>query len=209
MDVLFWAVGVLVYAVLAIIALWGAFCVIMVWRRVAHTRFADEQEQDEFLGELEQTLAAGNFDAAVELCEMDRRAMPQLALYAITNRELGFAKLRRRIAERFQQDVMADIEHRLSWVATVIKSAPMIGLLGTVMGMMGAFANLSAGNKVDATQMASDIQFALITTACGLAIAVPLVLATASINVRIRKMEDLVGVGLGRLFESFKSIMGA
>lgn len=205
MDTLYWAVGLLVYFVLAVIALWGAYCVIMVWRRVAHTRFADEEEQEEFLGELEQALSAKNFDAAMELCENDRRAMPQLALYAISNRDLGFAKLRRRVAERFQQDVMADIEHRLSWVATVIKSAPMIGLLGTVMGMMGAFANIGGGGTPDATKMANDIKFALITTACGLAIAVPLVLATASIHVRIRKMEDLVGVGLGRLFESFKS----
>ena len=55
--------------------------------------------------------------------------------------------------------------------------------------------------------MASDIQFALITTACGLAIAVPLVLCTASINIRLTKMEDLVGSGLGRLFESMKSIL--
>ena len=103
--------------------------------------------------------------------------MPQLALYAVNHRELTFDKLRHRLAERFQQDVMSDIEHRLSWVGTVIKSAPMIGLLGTVMGMMGAFANLSSGEKVDTIQMAADIQFALITTACGLAIAVPLVLA--------------------------------
>ena len=77
------------------------------------------------------------------MCDGDRRAMPQLAMYAINNRELGYEKVRRRVGERFQQDVMSDIEHRLSWVTTVIKSAPMIGLLGTVMGMMGAFANLS------------------------------------------------------------------
>jgi len=133
--------------------------------------------------------------------------MPQLAMYAVNHRELGYEKIRRRVAERFQQDVMSDIEHRLSWVTTVIKSAPMIGLLGTVMGMMGAFSNLSSGEKVDTIQMASDIQFALITTACGLAIAVPLVLCTASINIRLAKMEDLIGSGLGRLFESLKSIL--
>ena len=158
------------------------------------------------MAELEGHLSNRRFEDARELCEGDRRALPQLALFAIENRDLGFAKLRRRIAERFQQDVMADIEHRLSWVATVIKSAPMIGLLGTVMGMMGAFAKLAGSEQVEPTQMARDIQFALITTACGLAIAVPLVLATASINVRIRKMEDLVGIGLGRMFESLKSL---
>ena len=205
MELLFELLGWGVYAVLAIIALWGAYCVIMVWWRVAQTRFADENEQDEFLGELEPALMAGNYDAAIGLCEGDRRALPQLTLYAIEHRDLETQKLRRRVAERFQQDVMADIEHRLSWVGTVIKSAPMIGLLGTVIGMMGAFANLSSGEKVDTIQMASDIQFALITTACGLAIAVPLVLCSQSINVRIRKMEDLIGLGLGRLFENMKS----
>jgi len=207
MEVLFSYLNNLVYVVLAGLALWGAYCVVMVWRRVALTRFADEHAQDEFLSELEQTLTAKDFGAATELCEGDRRAMPQLALYAVSNRDLTYDKLRHRLAERFQQDVMSDIEHRLSWVGTVIKSAPMIGLLGTVMGMMGAFANLSSGEKVDTIQMASDIQFALITTACGLAIAVPLVLATASINIRVRKMEDLVGWGLTRLFESMKFVL--
>jgi len=205
MEVLFTSLGYTIYALLAVIALWGSFCVIMVWRRVAQTRFANEFEQDEFLGELEHTLATKDYLAAVELCDGDRRAMPQLALFAINNRELGYTKLRNRIAERYQRDVMADIGHRQSWVATVIKSAPMIGLLGTVIGMMGAFANL-AGGKVDPVVMAKDIQFALITTACGLAIAVPLVLCMASIEVRLSKMEDLISMGLGRLFENFKTI---
>lgn len=207
MQVLFLYLGYFVYVVLALLALWGAYCVIMVWRRVSQTRFADEEEQEEFLIELEQTLATKNFDAAAELCDGDRRAMPQLSMYAISNRELGYDKIRRRVAERFQQDVMSDIEHRLSWVTTVIKSAPMIGLLGTVMGMMAAFSNLGSGGKVDQAKMALDIQFALITTACGLAIAVPLVLCTASINIRIAKMEDFVSTGLGRLFESLKSVL--
>jgi biopolymer transport protein ExbB len=195
-----------VYGLLAILALWGAFCVIMVWRRVSQTRFASEDDQEEFLAELDQALAMNNYDAVIDLCEGDRRALPQLALYAVNNRDMGYDRLRRRVAERFQQDVLADIEHRLSWVATVTKSAPMIGLLGTVMGMMGAFANLSSGDKVDPVRMAEDIQFALITTALGLSIAVPLILATANINIRIRKMEDLVGVGISRLLETIKSI---
>ncbi len=207
MEVLFSYLNNLVYMVLAGLALWGAYCVAMVWRRVAATRFADEYAQDEFLSDLEQTLDAKDFQAAAEMCTGDRRAMPQLALYAINHRELSYDKLRHRLAERFQQDVMADIEHRLSWVATVIKSAPMIGLLGTVMGMMGAFANLSSGDKVDTIKMASDIQFALITTAIGLSIAIPLMLATASVNIRLKKMEDLVGWGLSRLFESMKLLL--
>lgn len=202
MDQLFNIAGYCIYALMAGLALWGAYCVIMVWRRVGQTRFADEVEQEEFLEELQQSLASQDFKTAAELCLDDRRALPQLALFAIDNRDLPPTKLRRRVAERFQQDVMSDIEHRLSWVGTVIKSAPMIGLLGTVIGMIGAFSNLSSGEKVDVNVMAQDIQFALVTTACGLAIAVPLVLCVASINIRLHKMEDLVSSGLGRFLES-------
>lgn len=196
-----------IYIALILIALWGAFCVIMVWRRIAQTRFRNEQEQTEFLDGLDQNLTTGDFDAALGLCDGDSRAMPQLAMLAIANRSIGYAKIRSLLADRFQRDVLSDLEHRLSWVYTVIKSAPMVGLLGTVVGMMGAFNKLATSENVDPTALADDISLALITTAAGLAIAIPLVICTASINVRIRKMEDLVGSGLTRFLETFKAAM--
>ncbi|MFH1918688.1 MAG: MotA/TolQ/ExbB proton channel family protein [Planctomycetota bacterium] len=199
--------GYAIYVLLGLIALWGAFCVIIVWRRVGQTRFRSEQEQSEFLNALDQNLAAGDFDGAVELCNGDHRAMVQLAMLALVNRNIGYTKIRILLSDRFQRDVLSDLEYRLSWVYTVIKSAPMVGLLGTVVGMMGAFSKLAAGRgeNVDPTLLADNISLALITTACGLAIAIPLVLCTASINVRIRKLEDLVGSGLTRFLESFRA----
>ena len=200
-------ISFVIYVALGTIALWGAFCVIVVLRRVAQIRYRNEAEQDEFLDKLDETLTRADFDATVELCDVDDRAMSQLALLAVTNRQLGFGKVRTMLADRFQRDVLSDLEYRLSWIYTVIKAAPMVGLLGTVIGMMGAFAKLASGDKVDPTQLADDISFALVTTACGLAIAVPLVLATASINVKIRKMEDLVSAGLTRFLETFKQAL--
>jgi biopolymer transport protein ExbB len=52
--------------------------------------------------------------------------------------------------------------------------------------------------------LASDINIALRTTACGLAIAIPLMLLTANVNIRIAKMEDLVGAGLARFMQAFR-----
>lgn len=199
--------GYVIYGALALIALWGAFCVIIVWRRVAQTRFRSEQEQAEFLDILDQSLDSGDFDAAIELCDGDSRAMPQLVTLALANRSVGYAKIRTLLSDRFQRDVLSDLEYRLSWVYTVIKSAPMVGLLGTVVGMMGAFSKLAAAENVDPKSLADNISLALITTACGLAIAIPLVLCTASINVRIRKLEDLVGAGLTRFLESLRAAL--
>jgi biopolymer transport protein ExbB/TolQ len=212
MEFVFQIISVVVYFVLVLLAVWGAFCVVLVWRRLLQTRFRSEAEQDAFLDDLDACLVEGDLESALVECEEDRRALPQLAAYAIENRNLSFQKLRRRVVERFQQDVMADIEHRLSWVATVAKAAPMVGLLGTVIGMMGAFSQIAekkAGASPEPTAMANDIMFALITTACGRAIAVPLVLLSAGINVRIRKLEDFIDLGLGRLFETLQEGLGA
>jgi biopolymer transport protein ExbB/TolQ len=199
--ILFKIVEYITYIGLGGIAIWGVFNLILVWRRVATVRFRNEEELDAFIEAIDEPVAAKRFDEAIALCGEDRRAMPQLALYAIMNREQGAERVERQLAERFQLDVMSDIDYRLSWVATVIKSAPMIGLLGTVVGMMGAFSNLSSGTKVDTGKMAEDIMFALVTTASGLSIAVPLLLAREGVNVQIRKMEDLVTAGVSQLLE--------
>ena len=69
-----------IYIVLGLIALWGAFCVVMVWMRVARQRFRNEEEQSAFLAELQAPLASGNYEAAADLCDGDPRALSQLAL---------------------------------------------------------------------------------------------------------------------------------
>ncbi len=202
-DVLNW-VGNSCYVFLAAVAIWGTYCGMVVWRRIAQTRFRNEDEQLEFLSLVEQPLLAGDFDSVEELCEGDGRALPRLVHLAVRNRQVGYTKVRTLVAERFKRDVLADLEYRISWIYTVIKSAPMLGLLGTVLGMMGAFGQLGTGEDVDPNQLAENIMLALITTALGLLIAVPLVLWVAGLNVQMRKMEDLVGGGLMRFSETFK-----
>lgn len=196
----------LIYLVLAGMALWGAFCIVMVWMRVGQKRFKNEDQQTEFLDALDGPLAQRDYDSAVSMIEGDPRAVPQLALLALANRSIGFTKVRQLLLDRFQRDVLADLEYRLSWVNTVIKSAPMVGLLGTVLGMMGAFDKLASSSNVDPSDLAENISVALITTASGLAIAIPLLICVAAVNVRIRKMEDLVAAGLTRFLETFRAI---
>ena len=195
-----------IYGVLAILALVGTFFAILIWRRVTGMRFGKEAEQDAFLDQLDSKLRAGRFEEAAALCQQDRRALPQLALLGITKRDIGYNKLRRLLIDKYERDVVAELEYQLSWVATCIKSAPMLGLLGTVMGMMGAFSKLSSAQHVDSTHLAEDISFALITTAVGLFIAIPLILYIASAQIRIRKMQDQLASGLEQVLESLKQV---
>ncbi len=195
------------YGALAAVALWGLYCIVVVWTRVGQKRFKSESEQDLFMDDVQQMLEAGDFEGVEEYCDGDSRALPQMANIAMNNREQGFKRARQVMMNRFERDVMSDLDYRLSWVSTVIKSAPMIGLFGTVFGMMGAFRTLAGAQNVEPSLLANDINIALRTTACGLAIAIPLMILVQKVNIRIAKMEDLVGTGVTRFLEAFKAGM--
>jgi biopolymer transport protein ExbB/TolQ len=195
------------YGALAAVALWGLFCIVIVWTRVKNKRFKTEDQQDLFMDDINQMLEQGDFEGISEYCNGDQRAIPQIVEMAVRHREMGYKKSRQFVMDRFQRDVMSDIEYRLSWVSTVIKSAPMIGLFGTVFGMMGAFETLATAESVEPSLLASDINIALRTTACGLAIAIPLMILVANVNIRIAKMEDLVGAGLARFMTSYREAL--
>src|SRR5690606_11348713 len=88
------------------------------------------------------------------------------------------------------REVLASIDSTMASVNTAIKSAPMLGLLGTVLGMIGAFGKIAGVEHPNPGDLAGDINVALYTTAIGLAVAIPLVIAANFVSVRIRKLED-------------------
>jgi biopolymer transport protein ExbB/TolQ len=194
------------YGFLALNFLWGLYCVIVLWRRILKLRFADEKSQTEFLHVLQQMLDAGDFEGARKLCEDETRALPQLTLAVIENRELSEPQLRQLVAELMQQNVLADLEYRISWVATVIKSGPLLGLFGTVLGMMAAFGRIGTGEKVQPSQIAAEISIALICTAMGLITAIPFTYLLASLNIRLRILQDMLASGMTRFLERFKKV---
>mgnify|MGYP002622949080 FL=1 len=198
-----------IYISLALVALYGAFLVVLLLRRTSQKRFPSQSSAGEFLDELRQLLQSSQFEAAAALCDSPRywsRATCQLALVALANRQRTGQTLRRILAEKFEHDVLADLEYRMSWINTIVKSAPMLGLLGTVVGMINAFGKIAAMQQSggDPSQLAGEISFALFTTAAGLTVAIPLVLAGAAIQVRIGKLQDSVQAQLGVVLDELE-----
>jgi biopolymer transport protein ExbB/TolQ len=192
------------YAFLTLNFFWGLYQVILGYRRVKQLGFADQDEQREFLNEMMPLVRDGQFDALNELTDGDERALPQLTQIAVENRSLTHEQLRQVVTEVVQRDVMGDLDYRTSWVATVIKSAPLLGLFGTVLGMIGAFSRISAGEKVQPPQIADEISVALITTAMGLATAIPFNFMLNGLNSRIRSFQDALSAGLVRVLDVLK-----
>jgi biopolymer transport protein ExbB len=75
------------------------------------------------------------------------------------------------------EEILFGLSRRLDFLATVATTAPLMGLLGTVMGMISAFSRLANSCNVDITMLAGGIWQALLTTGAGLGIAIPSLLA--------------------------------
>ncbi len=193
------------YVFLALNFIWGLYNIIMGFRRVKELNFSDHEEQAEFVDQVTQLLEAGRYDAVEELCSDDGRALPQLTQLAVANRGLGHDQLRQVVSEVLQRDVMADLEYRTNWVATVIKCGPLLGLFGTVLGMMAAFGRIGSGVKVEPYMIAKEISIALICTAMGLATAIPFNFILASLATRVRNFQDALGAGLMRVLDFLKT----
>jgi biopolymer transport protein ExbB/TolQ len=157
------------------------------------------------VNEVVQLIQAGRYDAVEELCAEDVRALPQLTQLAVANRGLGHEQLRQVVSEVLQRDVMADLEYRTNWVATVIKCGPLLGLFGTVLGMMAAFGRIGSGEKVEPYMIAKEISIALVCTAMGLATAIPFNFILASLATRVRNFQDALGAGLMRILDFLKT----
>lgn len=201
MDKVISLVGNSIYLAQALVAAWGAYCLILVWMRIGQRSFPNLNSQDEFLNQIQEKLHSGREQELVAELAADPRALSRLTLFGLQHRDYTPARMKQAMSDRLEQDFLVDLDHRLTWVNTAIKTEPMLGLHGTVLGMIGAFGKLATAENVKPEGLAQDISLALITTAVGLTIAIPLIIALSGMNIKISKMEDVVGSGISRLLE--------
>jgi biopolymer transport protein TolQ len=91
-----------------------------------------------------------------------------------------------RSAQTAASEAITALERRLTWLATIAQTAPFVGLFGTVMGVVDAFHGLGSAGAATLRAVAPGISEALITTAAGLFVAVPAVVAYNQFTARIR-----------------------
>jgi biopolymer transport protein TolQ len=91
-----------------------------------------------------------------------------------------------RSAQTSASTAVSALERRMTWLATIAATSPFVGLFGTVMGIMDAFEGLGTAGTATLHAVAPGIATALITTAAGLFVAVPAVVAYNQFSSRIR-----------------------
>lgn len=119
------------------------------------------------------SMAEGDVLKALQFCENEPGPLANVLTAGFSHVEEGFDVIQEAVATSADLETERIVQ-KLTWLAVLGNLAPMLGLLGTVQGMIMAFANL-AGGTPDVGLLAMNISQALYTTAAGLVIAVPCV----------------------------------
>ena len=111
-----------------------------------------------------------------------------------------------RSAQTAASEAVTNLERRLTWLATIAATSPFVGLFGTVVGIIDAFHGLGTAGAATLRAVAPGISEALITTAAGLFVAVPAVVAYNQFTARIRVFASAIDDFCRELLNSLEEI---
>jgi biopolymer transport protein ExbB len=171
-----------------VILLAGAVAVVVFIERVLHFHRA-QINSVEFLNGVRNVLKRDNVVEAVSICDATPGPVARLVKVAIMNREKGRDGMREALEEAGLVEV-PPLEDKLNLLATIAQIAPLMGLLGTVLGFIKIFTALQTKTTIPTMQdLSGGVWQALICTAAGLALAIP---AYAAYNYLVSRVNAIV-----------------
>ncbi|HBE70841.1 MAG TPA: MotA/TolQ/ExbB proton channel family protein [Planctomycetaceae bacterium] len=153
---------------------------------------------------VEQQLTESNPAGAAELIRTDDSFLGQVVAAGLAKLDKGHSHAVEAMQEVGEEETMK-MEHNLSYMALIGNISPMIGLFGTVQGMISAFRTIAtSGTTPKPSELAMDISTALFTTLAGLAVAIPAIAVYNILRNRVQRLTMQVGVTSEELIERFQ-----
>ena len=145
-------------------------------------------DTDKLLNNVESALQSGGVDAAKEVCRNTNGPVASIFYQGLERSNEGVEMVEKSIVS-YGSVQMGLLEKGLSWISLFIALAPMLGFMGTVIGMIGAFDAIEAAGDISPSLVAGGIKVALLTTVFGLIVAMILQIFY---NYLIAKVDSIV-----------------
>ncbi|WP_375323477.1 MotA/TolQ/ExbB proton channel family protein [Flagellimonas sp. GZD32] len=159
----------------------------IIYLNLATTNTAKLKQQ------VEDALASGGVEAAKEVCRNTKGPVASIFYQGLDRAGEGLESAEKAVVA-YGGVQMGQLEKNVSWLSLFIAIAPMLGFMGTVIGMIAAFQKIAAVGNLSASLIAGDIQVALLTTVFGLITAIILQIfynyIIAKIDSIVNDMED-------------------
>lgn len=165
--------------------------VAIILERACFFFFRQKIHNKNFYSDVIKAVNENNIQEAIEICQREKNSIGYTVSEFLNRYDTkgDFYHFEQLIKE-IEIDTLDSLEKRLHFLGLIGNTAPMVGLLGTVTGMIKAFTNLASFGAGDATIVAGGISEALITTAGGLFIAIPTIVAYNLFNRKIDSIES-------------------
>lgn len=174
--------------VLWLLLLISAVAVSVFIERFLHCHRA-QINSTEFLNGVRNVLKRNNVVEALSICDATPGPVARLVRTAILNRDQGREQVREALEEAGAAEVPR-LEEKLNLLATIAQLAPLIGLLGTVLGFIQTFGSMQKeGLNAHIGQLSGGVWEALVCAAAGLAVAIP---AHAAYNYLVSRINSIV-----------------
>lgn len=167
---------------------------LVIWRLLLN--FHARTNMTDFLPHLQDTLNSNGVEGALDVCRAETGVIPRrMFVTGLENQPQGLAAMKRAMANVIELEILPDLNFLLAPILAIAKIATMVGLLGTVLSMIGTFQALgeAAQNPGEGTggqaQASREIGLALFATALGLMTAIPLVFSHVLFKAWIHKVE--------------------
>jgi len=161
---------------------------------------------NDFVEEFEQKLNGKDFQGAYEIARNDDSFVARVLASGMGRLSRGYPEAVEGMQEAGEDENMA-LEHRLSYLALIGTVAPMLGLMGTVQGMIASFEKISSSAvSPKPSELAEGISTALFTTLIGLGIAVPAMVFYSILKNRIQRLVLEIGMVSEGLMSRFAAV---
>lgn len=148
---------------------------------------------DKFVIKVEDALKSGGVEAAKDVCRNTRGPVAAVFYQGLMRHDEGIDMVEKSVIS-YGSVQMGQLEKGLVWISLFIALAPMLGFLGTVIGMIGAFDDIEKAGDISPAIVARGIKVALLTTVAGLIVAIILQLfynyLVSRIDGIVNRMED-------------------
>lgn len=152
--------------VLIVLILGLAICI----ERIIYLNLASTNNK-KLLKDVEAALNSGGVEAAKEVCRNTRGPVASIFYQGLDRADGGIDVIEKSIIS-YGSVMMGQLERGVSWISLFIALAPMLGFMGTVIGMIGAFDAIEAAGDISPSLVAGGIKVALLTTVFGLIVAI-------------------------------------
>jgi len=168
------------------------FGLALSFERVIYLNLASTNTE-KLLGAVEDALGSGGIEAAKDVCRDTRGPVASIFYQGLDRADQGIDVVEKSVVS-YGSVQMGLLEKNLSWISLFIAIAPMLGFMGTVIGMIDAFDKIQEQGDISPTVVAGGIKIALITTVTGLMVAIILQIfynyLISQIDGIVNKMED-------------------